>query len=202
MRDRDTGTDADAEAGASADRAPGRPERFPVPPTEAAAILAAFVDALIPGDDLFPPASTVGVQAMLADRLRDRVGPEGAPTLVRWLQTGVADFATAPTATRLEAVARLEREAPDLFAMARMATYLGYYATPTVTTAIRVLGHDYNDAPQPRGYPLAPFDPTPGADVPAVPRGAYKRTEEMAPLDPAALAALAAELGLPMRQIE
>jgi len=177
-----------------ADHAP-----LPLRPAEAAATLAAFVDELIPGDDLFPPASAVGAQALLAERLRERLGPDGLPALLERLAVEGGSFAAAPAEARRAAVARLEAEDPGLFAFARMAVYLGYYASPAVTAAVRSLGHDYNDAPQPRGYPLPPFDPTPGADAPVSPRGGYKRTEEMVPLDPEVLAALAAELGLPRR---
>lgn len=173
---------------------------LPVPPDEAAATLAAFVDALIPGDGLFPPASTVGAQALLADRLRDRLGPDGVASVLGWLSVANGSLATAPPEARRATVARFAAEAPDLFAFARMAVYLGYYASPAVTAAIRSLGHDYNDAPQPRGYPLPPFDPTPGADIPAVPRGFYKATADVTPIDPDALAALAAEVGLPARR--
>ena len=43
-----------------------------------AAELAALVDTLVPGDHAFPPASAVGAQAKLADRL---VGLRGADAL-------------------------------------------------------------------------------------------------------------------------
>ncbi len=186
--------------GGGADTRPIDHAPLPVPPGEAAATLAAFVDALIPGDGHFPPASTVGAQALLADRLRDRLGPEGVASVLERLRIECGSFADASAEARRDAVARFAAEAPDLFAFARMAVYLGYYASPAVAAAIRALGHDYNDAPQPRGYPLPPFDPTPGADIPAQPRGFYKATADVAPIDPAALAALAAEVGLPVRQ--
>ena len=79
---------------------------------------------------------------------------------------------------------------PDHFDVFRTVAYYAYYQNPVVIAAIRVLGHDYNDAPQPRGYVLPPFDPTPGVDVPVAPRGWYKRTEDVARLDVSGLSVL------------
>ncbi|MFM9106517.1 MAG: hypothetical protein ACKOWF_07440 [Chloroflexota bacterium] len=126
-------------------------------PGDAARTLAAFVDEMIPGDDLFPPASAVGAQALLADRLRDRLGAEGVASLLGRLDGGGAPFHGLAAADRRQVIAHLEQDDPALFGLARMAVYLGYYANPAVTAAVRALGHDYNDAPQPRGYPLPPF---------------------------------------------
>ena len=43
-------------------------------PPEAAGLLAALVDELIPGDDNWPAASAVGVQGLVAARLFDSAG--------------------------------------------------------------------------------------------------------------------------------
>ena len=56
------------------------------------------------------------------------------------------------------------------------------------------MGHEYNDAPLPNGYRLRTFDPTPGIDAPRTPRGTYKRTDEIVPVDTSSLA----ELDLPV----
>src|SRR5262249_21310755 len=53
-----------------------------VPPAATASTLAALVDLLLPGDDLFPPASAVGAQALLAERIRQRFGPTGVVDVV------------------------------------------------------------------------------------------------------------------------
>lgn len=159
-------------------------------PISTAAVLAALVDVLMPGDDLFPAASTVGTQSQLASRLRERAGPDGLRLLLEALGP---DFAAAPFAEREQTVRRLEDGQPALFALVRMAAYTAYYAAPAVIDAIRALGHEYNDAPQPRGYEMRRFDPTPGADLPAEPRGSYLATNEVARVDTSALA----DLGLP-----
>lgn len=159
-------------------------------PSAVAATLAAFVDMLLPGDDLFPAASLVGTQSQLASRLRERAGPEGLTLLLETLGAG---FAGAPVTEREQAVRRLEDEQPALFALVRMAAYTAYYAAPAVIAAIRALGHEYNDAPQPKGYELRRFDPTPGVDLPAEPRGSYLRTGDLARVDTSVLA----DLGLP-----
>lgn len=51
--------------------------------------------------------------------------------------------------------------------------------------AIRALGHPYNDAPLPDGYPAAPFDPA--ADAPRHQRGRWIDTDDVHPVDAAAL---------------
>lgn len=161
----------------------------PTPITVAAA-LAALVDVLMPGNDLFPAASAVGTQGQLASRLRERAGADGLNLLLECL--GV-DFAEGSPAEREEIVRRIEDAQPALFALVRMAAYTSYYAAPAVIAAIRALGHDYNDAPQPTGYKLRRFDPTPGVDLPAEPRGSYLKTDKVARVDTTALG----DLGLP-----
>ena len=47
-------------------------------PADVTRAIAAFVDALLPGDEIFPSASAVGAHGVLAMRLRDVAGP-GAP---------------------------------------------------------------------------------------------------------------------------
>ena len=159
-------------------------------PASTAATPAALVDVLMPGDDLFPAASAVGTQGLLAARLRDRAGNEGLSLLLEALG---GRFAGATPDEREATVRRLEDEHTALFALVRMASYTAYYAAPAVIAAIRALGHEYNDAPQPRGYEMRPFDPSPGADLPAAPRGSYRTTDGVARVDTSALA----ELGLP-----
>ena len=159
-------------------------------PVTVAATLAALVDVLMPGDALFPAASAVGTQGQLASRLRERAGADALGLLLETLGAGFAD---APLDERERAVRRLEDDQPVLFALVRMAAYTAYYAAPAVIAAIRALGHEYNDAPQPKGYELRRFDPTPGVDLPAEPKGRYLKTDEVARVDTSALA----PLGLP-----
>jgi hypothetical protein len=157
-----------------------------VTPAATAATLAAFVDLLLPGDDLFPPASTVGIQAMLAERIRQRFGGDGVAEIVTRLTKG-EELA--------EAVARLEGDEPALFAFLYSATCFAYYQSPAVIAAIRGLGHDYKDAPQPEGYEMPRFDFTPGINVPMNPRGTFKWTDWLEPVDISGLA----HLNLPVK---
>jgi hypothetical protein len=161
-----------------------------VTPKAITATLAAFVDTLLPGDDLFPPASATGTQGVLAERLRAGQPPETFAELVRDLASNGQPFAELSADERVEAVRRLEREQPDLFAFLRMATYLAYYATPPVIAAIRALGHEYNDAPQPEGYDLPKFSFTPGPEYPIFPRGSFKWTEFIQRIDISSLSDL------------
>jgi hypothetical protein len=156
-------------------------------PTATATALAALVDLLLPGDDLFPPASAVGAQALLAERIRQRFGP-----------TGVADVVARLTADGelADAVVRLEIDDPVLFAFLYSATCFAYYQSPAVIAAIRALGHDYNDSPQPDGYEMPRFDFTPGVNVPMNPRGTFKWTDWLEPVDLSGLA----HLNLPVKE--
>lgn len=164
----------------------------PRTPLETAATLAAFVDALLPGDELFPAASTVGTQALLADRLRALLGPEALADAVALLSTGGRSFSALSAEERVAAVRRLEQRMPDRFDLLRTTTYYAYYQNPAVVQCVRELGFVYNDAPQPKGYEMPRFDPTPGADAPAAPRGRYTPTEEVVRIDVADLAVLRA----------
>lgn len=148
-------------------------------PVEAARLLAGFADALFPGDALFPPASTVGAQGVMATRLRERLGVDAPASLAAALHArgGLADPHNA--------AARLEAEDPRLFDTARAFLTFAYYEAPAVIAAIRVLGHDYVDAPQPKGYAMRPLD---GArDAPATPRGSYVATGDVVRVDLSAL---------------
>ena len=161
-------------------------------PAEIAATLAAFVDVLVPGDDLFPAASTVGTQALLADRLLKLIGTEAVSETVGLLSPGDGSLAGLSPEERVAAVRQLEQRLPDRFDLLRATTYYAYYQNPAVVQCLRELGFVYNDAPQPAGYEMPRFDPTPGADAPAAPRGGYKPTGEVVPIDVSDLAVLLA----------
>jgi hypothetical protein len=157
-----------------------------VTPATLAETLAAFVDTLLPGDDLFPPASAVGAQALLAERIRQRFGGSGVADVVSRLTSG---------GEMNEVIVRLEREETALFAFLYAATCFAYYQSPAVIEAIRTLGHDYKDAPQPEGYEMPKFDFTPGVNVPMNPRGTHKWTDWLEPVDISGLA----HLNLPVK---
>jgi len=129
-------------------------------------ILIGLVDAMIPGDGRFPKASNVGVQGVLANRLRELQGPNAHHDLL----TAIGK------ARGKAAVEKIEQDYPDLFATIRMIVYLAYYEQPAVIDAVRSLGHIYNDAPLPKGYDLDPFDATIDLPLPDV-KGHYVPTE-------------------------
>jgi len=148
-------------------------------PRVTASVTAAFADALLPGDDLFPSASAAGAHGVMAVRLRTRLGPEAPGRLAAALVArGGLDDAPA-------AAARLEAEEPRLFDTARAFLTFAYYESPAVIAAIRALGHDYNDAPQPAGYAMRPLEAR--RDAPAVPRGRYVATDAVTRVDLSAL---------------
>lgn len=159
-------------------------------PIDSANLVAAICDTLLPGDDLFPPASTTGTHGIVAGRLRDRYGPGILADLARDLTVDGRAFATLDEDARVAALRRLEAEQPEVFTFLLMAAYLAYYATPPVIEAIRQDGHEYNDAPQPRGYDLKKFEFVPGPELPLEPRGSFKWTIMMERIDLSSLSDL------------
>ena len=145
--------------------------------------IAAFVDALLPGDEVFPSASAVGAHGVLVMRLRETVGAGAAEALA-------AAF-TQPRRPRRAAGRRRRcwrRKSRALFETALTVLYYAYYETPAVIAAIRSLGIVYNDAPQPEGYAMRPFDPA--LDLPAEKRGRFVPTDAVARVDLSALGLL------------
>jgi hypothetical protein len=156
-------------------------------PEDVTGAIAAFVDALVPGDEVFPSASSVGVHGVLLMRLRETVGSGAAEALAAaFVSRGGLD-APVPAATLLEA------EEPALFEAVLTALYYAYYETPAVIAAIRSLGTVYNDAPQPKGYAMRPFDPA--VDLPRERRGHFVPTDAVARVDLSALGLRLEEAG-------
>lgn len=146
---------------------------------EAAQELALLVDLLIPGDGDFPAASQVGAHGLLADRLRERVGLDAISRLLTTLVAASAGrtLGELPDDERAAAVQRWQEAEPTFFTVMLNTLYYSYYQHPLVVEAIRGLGITYNDAPQPQGYVMPPYDPTPGIGVPTERRGFYFTTE-------------------------
>jgi hypothetical protein len=150
------------------------------PSEDSTRAIAAFVDALLPGDEVFPSASAVGAHGVLVMRLRETAGP-GAPEALAAAFAGRGGL-VSPGA----AAASLEAEEPALFEAALTVLYYAYYETPAVIAAIRSLGFVYNDAPQPHGYAMRPFDPA--VDLPKERRGHFVPTDAVARVDLSRLA--------------
>lgn len=151
--------------------------------------LQLLVDVLLPGDSIFPPASAAGSHGLLAERLRQLHGPEFQDRLEAALLSaaGGVSLGNLSDDGRTAAVRVFEQQEPLLFTIVRTALYYSYYQSPMVIRAVRMLGYVYNDAPQPLGYAMRPFDPQPGADAPVTPRGTYKKTAEIERIDLSAL---------------
>ncbi len=130
---------------------------------------------LLPGGAGFPPAAATGMGPVLCGRLRAS-DPAGPATLLAALT--VPPPADGPAWVR--EAARLEAVEPALFGELRRQAYIAYYEQPEVIAAIRALGHPYNDAPLPDGYPVAAFDPA--VDAPRHARGRWVDTEAVRPV--------------------
>jgi hypothetical protein len=163
-------------------------------PAAIAATFAALVDVLIPGDDIFPSAATVGTQGLLAERLRQERGVEGVVEIATWIAEA-GPLVGADRETQTATVRQVEESNQSLFHLLYTITCFSYYQHPTVTAAIRSLGHDYNDSPQPEGYEMPKFDFTPGVNVPMKPIGTFKWTDWLEPVDISSLT----HLNLPVR---
>ena len=141
-----------------------------------AQLLAGFVDVLIPGDDNWPSASSVGVQAVLASRLTDLDGEMAVERLVERLGAK-GGFAGKSEAERTAIVADIEGDDAEFFKLIRNAVYLAYYESPAAAARIRSLGYAYELRPHISGYAMPAVDPD--RDRPQHQRGFYTPTEEV-----------------------
>lgn len=148
-------------------------------PKQTAATLAALVNVILPGDATFPSAAEVGVHLWLMEKMRAEYDVATIDHVAGLLNQD-GEFAAQTADKQTAIIAQFERDHPDLFGFMRNAIYLGYYQTPPVVQAVRALGRDYNHAPQPDGYQLAPFDP---ATLPEVKRGYYIPTDAVQRVD-------------------
>jgi hypothetical protein len=148
-------------------------------PPAAAAELARLVDTLLPGDELFPAASAVGVQALLVARLVQMRGASAMGELARAITDAGGPLGALDEAGRTAAVAKLQRRYAALFDDVLKVAYLAYYESPVVQDAIRALGFNYHAHPLPGGYTarIGRYDPT--RDGPTHRRGRYTRTEDV-----------------------
>ena len=150
-------------------------------PHEAARLLRALVDELIPGDETWPSASDAGVHGILSMRVCagwDDARMDRLASLLGWED---GSLTSAVPEERMGAVASLEAADPDLFDEIYTATVLAYYETPFVIEAIRATGRPYSARPHATGYAMAPFDFN--RDMPGHGRGGYLKTDEVKPLD-------------------
>ena len=152
-------------------------------PAEIAAMLKALVDVLLPGDERFPAASEAGIHGVAADRLVAQMGESALDGLAQTIAACGGPLAHLSAAERQVVVRRIEETRPEQFETLRMIGYLAYYESPAVVRAVRALGHVYNDAPQPEGYAMPPFDEDDPHQAPAHRRGGYVRTEDVVRLD-------------------
>ena len=152
-------------------------------PAEIAAMLRELVDVLLPGDARFPAASDAGTHGIVADRLVAQMGETALDDLAQTVAACGGPLEPLSATERQAVVRRFEANHPEQFETLRMIAYLAYYESPAVVRAVRALGHVYNDAPQPAGYAMAPFDEDDPLQAPAHRRGHYVKTEDVARLD-------------------
>lgn len=125
-------------------------------------------ERLIPPTGHWPSATTMGVGADLLPRLRasEADGIEAA-----LLELGsLKDFRSKSGPQQDELLRVLESSEPAKFALLRQILYFAYYAQPPVIALLRQRGYDIQEAPQPSGYHMAPFNDD---QVPTSGRGAW-----------------------------
>ena len=128
-------------------------------PSDIAVALVDLVDVLLPGDDLFPKASTIGLQALVAERILAQRGESGLDQLLDTIDACGGPLAELDQDRRADVIDRFEQGHEDLFTLLRNAAFLGYYQHPAVHAAIRAIGHPYHAVLLPTGYAVKPFDP-------------------------------------------
>jgi len=145
------------------------------------AALTALVDVLIPGDELFPCGSAIGVPALLAERLRQSEGEAVLHQVAAAIRASGGPLQALEPEARDAAVSRLEQAHPALFELVVKTAYLSYYENTVVHDAIRSLGFSYNTVPLPAGYEVGAFDHA--RDAPRHGRGRYVPTDEVRRVD-------------------
>lgn len=148
---------------------------------QAARLLAALVDVLLPGDTGWPGGATVGVQAVLAARLVQERGDDAVDSVLDALRDDAPALLGGDEAARVAAVAAWEARDKDLFGWVRDAAYMAYYESPLVVRAINAHGHPYKLISHVTGYKLPRFDPA--RDAPRHGRGWYLATDAVRRVD-------------------
>ena len=128
-------------------------------PAASCALLVDLIDVLLPGDESWPSARTVGVQAFVAIRLLDERGKAAFPKLMSALLAAGGPFDGLDEAARINVVKTFEQQEPALFGWLRDAAYVAYYENPFFAEVINAKGHRYELRPHVKGYPLPRFDP-------------------------------------------
>jgi hypothetical protein len=149
-------------------------------PVEAARLLAALVETLLPGDAGWPSGAMVGVQSVLATRLVQERGEDALDKVIEALRPDAAALLSGDEAARVAAVAGWEVRDAELFGWVRDASYIAYYESPVVVLAINAHGHPYKLIPHVVGYKLPRFDLE--RDTPRHGRGAWIATDAVARL--------------------
>jgi Gluconate 2-dehydrogenase subunit 3 len=152
-----------------------------VAPAASAALLADVIDVLLPGDESWPSARIVGVQAFVAVRLLEERGKAAFPKLMSALLAAGGPFDGLDETARVEVVKKFEQRETELFGWLRDAAYVAYYENPFVAEVINTKGHRYELRPHVKGYPLPRFDPA--RHTPRHGRGRYTPTEQVRPVD-------------------
>lgn len=152
-----------------------------ITPAASSALLADVIEVLLPGDESWPSARVVGVQAFVAVQLLEERGKAAFPKLMSALLAAGGPFAGLDEEARVEVVKKFEQREPELFGWLRDAAYVAYYENPFVAEVINAKGHRYELRPHVKGYLRPRFDPA--RHTPHHGRGRYTPRDQVRPVD-------------------
>lgn len=115
--------------------------------------LGLILDGLLPGDDDWPSAGSLGLES------RVRAMADMVPGRADLLAELLAAAANLPQPPHLEeALHRLEQDHPEAFSTAVVLAYNAYYTDPRLLQVLEARTGYEARPPQPLGYELEPFD--------------------------------------------
>jgi len=143
--------------------------------------LAAFVDALLPGNTEWPSGATLGIQHPMLERLVAQNEENALLGLAQSLESIGAPFVGLDAQARTAALKKMEKSEPDRFQWLCIAAYQAYYENPAIVELINARGTPYKLRPHAEGYDQPKFNLA--TQTPKHGRGSYIRTSDVKPVD-------------------
>lgn len=163
--------------------------------TDEAPFLTALIDTMIPGEGDFPSASEAGIVGLIARRALEMHGANFLAGLAEALDRDGAPFSAADKDERIARLQAHESFRPADIQALCVVLYLSYYGSAPAKAAIRRMGLQYPDAPQPGGYRMSLFNPSDPMEAPLHRRGTFVPTERVERVSVEGLGNLAERVG-------
>ena len=123
-------------------------------------LLKEVVNCIVPAEDGFPGAGDLGVASHIDATIAESAAMKKlflaglAHVEITAFRTLGRDFAGLSPEEKYRALRQVEQEESDFWDALVQQTYNGYYTDPAILSLIRQEARP----PQPRGYPMRPFD--------------------------------------------